>query len=179
MRQSSDIHQSEVINMRYRLIGIILAILFSFSALPVAHAQEVIYFMRHAEQVLDVEDPPLTEAGHRRAEAWASILRNAGIKVVYTSKKKRTRQTGEHIAQALNIPLESMPRSDVAGLVDLLRTRDDDAVLIISHIRVIPKLFKELGVSETAEIQPDEYGNLIVVVLESKNDPIVLRLRYE
>jgi phosphohistidine phosphatase SixA len=165
--------------MRYKLIGIILVILFSFSALPVAHAQEVIYFMRHAEQVLDVEDPPLTEVGHRRAEAWASILRNAGIKVVYTSKKKRTRQTGEPIAKALNIPLESMPRSDVAGLVDRLRTGDDEAVLIISHIRTIPKLFKELGVSETVEIPRDEYGNLIIVVLETKNDPIVLRLGYE
>ena len=165
--------------MQNKPIAIILFILLGFSSLHAVHAQEVIYFMRHSEQVLDVEDPPLTEAGHQRAQDWANVLRNAGIKVVYTSKKNRTRQTGEHIATALNIPMESMPRSDVAGMVSRIRAQDDDAVLIISHIRTIPKLFKELGVSENAEIPRDEYGNLIIVVLESKNDPIVLRLSYE
>lgn len=165
--------------MRYRLIGSILLILFSFSALPVAHAQQAVYLMRHAEQVLDVEDPPLTEAGHQRAKAWAGILRDAGIKVIYTSKKRRTRQTGEHIAQALNIPLETIPRRDVAGLVNRLRTRHaDDVVLVISHSRIIPKLLKELGHSEDVTIQPDDYDNLFVIVPKSKKDLIVLRLRY-
>ena len=165
--------------MRYRLISSILLILFSFYTLPVAHAQQVVYLMRHAEQVLDVEDPPLTEAGHQRAKAWAGILRDAGIKVIYTSKKRRTRQTGEHIAQALNIPLETIPRRDVEGLVDRLRTRHaDDVVLVISHTRTIPKLFRELGHPEDVEIQRDDYGNLFVIVPKSKNDLIVLRLRY-
>jgi broad specificity phosphatase PhoE len=165
--------------MRYRLIGSILLILFSFSALPVAHAQQAVYLMRHAEQVLDVEDPPLTEVGHQRAKAWAGILRDAGIKVIYTSKKRRTRQTGEHIAQALNIPLETISRRDVAGLVNRLRTRHaDDVVLVISHTRTIPKLFKELGHSEDVTIQRDDYDNLFVIVPKSENDLIVLRLRY-
>ena len=73
-------------------------------------------------------------------------MRDANIKVIYTSKKRRTKQTGEPIAQALNIPLEVMSRRDVAGLVDRLRTRHaDDAVLIVSHTYIIPKLVKELG----------------------------------
>jgi len=124
--------------MQYRLIGTILIILFSFSPLPVAQAQQVVYLIRHAEQVIDVDDPPLTEAGHQRAKAWASVLRDAGIKVIYTSKKRRTKQTGEHIAQALNIPLETIPRRDVAGLVNQLRSRHTaDSVLIISHSQTI------------------------------------------
>ena len=165
--------------MRYRLIGTIGIILFGISPLPVAHAQEVIYFMRHAEQMLDVEDPPLTDAGHQRAKAWGDILGKAGIKVVYTSLKQRTQQTGDLIAKALDIPMESIPRSDVTGLVDRLRNRGDDAALIISHIRTIPKIFDELGVSADAEIPRDEYGNLIIIVLERQNDPLVLRLHYE
>ncbi len=165
--------------MRYKLIGIILVILFSFSALPVAHAQEVIYFMRHAEQVLDVEDPPLTEVGRRRAEAWASILRNAGIKVVYTSKKRRTKQTGEPIAQALNIPLETMTRRDVAGLVDRLRTRHaDDAILIVGHSLTIPKLISRLGHRGYHLILRSDYDSLFIVVPQSESDPLVLRLHY-
>jgi phosphohistidine phosphatase SixA len=166
--------------MQYRLIGIILAILFSFSALPPAHAQEVVYLIRHAEQVLDVEDPPLREAGHQRAKAWAAILRDANIKVIYTSKKRRTKQTGEPVAQALNIPLQTMPRRDVAGLVDRLRTRHaDEAVLIVGHSRTVPKLIRELGYSEDVTIERDDYDNLFIVVPQSESAPIVMRLRYE
>ncbi len=166
--------------MRYKLIGIVPVILFSFSALPPAHAQEVVYLIRHAEQVLDVEDPPLTEVGHQRAKAWAAILRDANIKVIYTSKKRRTKQTGEPIAQDLNILLETMPRRDVVGLVDRLRTRHaDDAVLIISHTRTIPKLVKELGHSEEVTIERDDYDNLFIIVPQTESDPLVLRLRYQ
>ncbi len=165
--------------MRYKLIGIILVVLFSFSALPVAHAQEVVYLIRHAEQVLDVEDPPLTEAGHQRAKTWAAILRDANIKAIYTSKKRRTKQTGEPVAQALNIPLQTMPRRDVAGLVDRLRTRHaDEAVLIVGHSRTVPKLIRELGYSEDVTIERDDYDNLFIVVPQSESDPLVFRLRY-
>ncbi len=166
--------------MRYKLIGIVPVILFSFSALPPAHAQEVVYLIRHAEQVLDVEDPPRREAGHQRAKAWAAILRDANIEVIYTSKKQRTKQTGEPIAQDLNILLETMPRRDVVGLVDRLRTRHaDDAVLIISHTRTIPKLVKELGHSEEVTIERDDYDNLFIIVPQTESDPLVLRLRYQ
>ena len=165
--------------MRYKLNGIVLVILFSFAALPAAYAQEVVYLIRHAEQVLDVEDPPLTETGHRRVNAWAAILRDANIKVIYTSKKRRTKQTGGPIAQALDIPLETMPRREVGGLVDRLRTQHpDDAILIVSHSRTIPKLLKELGYPVGVEIERDEYDSLFIVVPNGEEAPTVLRLRY-
>ena len=164
--------------MRYTLIGIILVVLFSFAALPAAHAQEVVYLIRHAEQVLDVEDPPLTEVGQQRAKAWAAKLRDANIKVIYTSKKRRTKQTGEPIAQALNIPSEALARRNVAGLVDRLRTRHaDDGILIVGHSRTIPKLLSELGYSGDVTIERDDYDNLFIVVPRSESDPLVLRLR--
>ncbi len=164
--------------MLYRLIGGILIILLSISALPVAYAQQAVYLIRHAEQVIDVEDPPLTEAGHQRAKVWASVLRDAGIKMIYTSKKRRTKQTGGHIAQALGIPLETMPRRDVAGLVDRLHSQHrDEAVLIISHTRTIPKLVKALGHSEDGTIEREDYDNLFVIVTDGNNDATVLRIR--
>jgi broad specificity phosphatase PhoE len=165
--------------IKHKIFSIILSISFSVSALPAAHGQEVIYLIRHAEQELHVEDPPLTETGHKRAKAWAGILRDADIKVIYTSKKRRTKQTGEHIARALNIPLETMSRRDVVGLVNRLRARHaDEVVLVISHTRTIPKLFKELGHSEDVTIQRDDYDNLFVIVPKNNNQLIVLRLRY-
>ena len=166
--------------MRCRLIGVVLVILFGFFAQSAAHADQVVYLIRHAEQMLDVEDPPLTEAGHQRAKAWAGILRDAGIKVIYTSKKRRTKQTGEHRAQAVDIPLETPPRREVGGLVDRLRTQHpDDAILIVSHSQTIPRLLNELGHWEDVSIGRDDYDNLFIVVPQSEGDPIVLRLRYQ
>ncbi len=166
--------------MRYRLLSVIL---FIIVAAPVAHAQQAIFLIRHAEQVLDVEDPPLTQEGHQRAKTWATILRDAGIKVIYTSKKARTKQTGEHIGQALNIPLESVPRKEVARLVNQIRTRHaGDRVLIVTHSRQMPKIFKELGisagVSEKATFSRDEYDNLFIVVSVEEDGASILRLRY-
>ena len=166
--------------MRYRLIGVVLVILFGFFAQPAAHAEQVVYLIRHAEQVLDVEDPPLTNAGLRRAKAWAGILRDAGIRVIYITKKRRTKQTGKPIAEALNIPLKTMPRRDVAGLVDRVRTEHaGDAVLIIGHSGTIPRLLSELGYSKDVLIKKSDYDSLFIVVPKSEGDPIVLRLRYQ
>ena len=139
--------------------------------------------IRHAEQVIDVEDPPLTEAGHKRAMVWADILKKSGIKVVYTSKKTRTKETGAPIAQALNIPSQSVSRKDVSQLVNLIRTQNaNDRVLIVSHTRQMPKIFKALGLSEEAAekyaINRDEYGNLFIFVPTEGSGGEVIQLRY-
>jgi phosphohistidine phosphatase SixA len=133
--------------------------------------------------MFDVEDPPLTEAGLKRAKAWGGILEKAGIKAVYTSKKRRTKQTGESIAQALNIPLESVSRKEVTRLVDKIRVQNaGDRVLIVTHSRQMPKIFKELGLSsedaEKVTFSKDEYGNLFVFVPEGEDGGMVLQLRY-
>ncbi len=165
--------------MRYRSISIILLILYSFSTLPIAHAQEVVYLVRHAEQVLDAEDPPLTEAGQQRAKTWASILRDADLKVIYTSKKRRTMQTGQPIAETLNVPVETMSRKEVQGLVDRVRKeRANDAVLIISHTRTLPKLVKAFGSSGDGTINRDDYDNLFAIVPKEGGAVTMLRLRY-
>ena len=164
-----------------RIIFISL-ILFVNSATPLAYAQEAIFLIRHAEQMLDVEDPPLTEAGYKRAKVWAGILEKADIKTVYTSKKRRTYQTGEFIAKALNIPLESVPRKEVTRLVDKIRVQNaGERVLIVTHSRQMPKIFKELGLStevaEKATFSKDEYGNLFIFVPEGEDGGMVLQLR--
>ena len=163
--------------MRYRLLSVILFIIF---ATPVAHAQEAIFLIRHAEQMLDVEDPPLTEDGLQRAKIWATILRDADLKVIYTSKKVRTKQTGEAIARELNVPLETMSRRNVTGLVNRVRKHDaDDVVLIVTHSKTIPQLLEGFApFAEHPTIEKDEYDNLFVIVPEGEDDVTVLRLRY-
>jgi broad specificity phosphatase PhoE len=163
--------------MRYQLISLILLIA---AAAPLAHAQEAIFLIRHAEQVHDVEDPPLTEDGFDRAKTWATVFRDAGIKMIYTSKKMRTKQTGEIIAQELDIPLEQVSRRDIDGLVNQVRKEHtDDLVLIVTHSKILPKLLKAFApTGEYPVIRPNDYDNLFIVVPKGKAEPTVMRLRY-
>jgi len=163
--------------MRYHLFSLIL---FTISVTAVAQAQEAVFLIRHAEQMLDVEDPPLTDDGLNRAKAWASIFRDAGIDVIYTSKKIRTKQTGAPIASELNIPLKTMSRRDVSGLVNQVRKEHgDDVVLIVGHSKTIPKLVEAFVPSTKGPtIEKDDYDNLFVIVPKGENDATILRLRY-
>ncbi len=167
--------------MRYVFLSLILVVI---SATQLTYAQEAIFLIRHAEQMLDVEDPPLTEAGRSRAKSWVGILAEADIKAVYTSMKRRTKQTGEIISQALNIPMESIPRKDVTRLVTQIRIQNsEDRVLIITHKRQMPKIFKELGfsdeVSEKVTFSRSEYGKLFVFVPKGEKVGTVFQLHYE
>jgi len=163
--------------MRYQFCSVVLFIIFTA---PVTHAQEAIFLIRHAEQMLDVEDPPLTEAGFDRAKTWATVFRDAGIKMIYTSKKMRTKQTGEVVAQELNIPLQQVSRRDINGLVDQVRKEHtDNLVLIVTHSKILPKLLKAFAPSgEYPTIKPDDYDNLFIIVPKGKIEPTVMRLRY-
>ena len=163
--------------MRYHLLSLSL---FAISVNSVAQAQEAVFLIRHAEQMHDVENPPLTDDGVNRAKAWASIFRDAGIDVIYTSKKVRTRQTGAAIAEELNLPLKAMLRSDINGLVNQVRKEhSDDVVLIISHSKTVPKLVEAfVPFAEVPAIEPGDYDNLYVIVAKGENDATVLHLRY-
>jgi broad specificity phosphatase PhoE len=158
----------------------IILIVLSIAVLPTAPAQEVVYLIRHAEQALEGYDPPLIEAGHRRAKALSAILRDAEIDVIFTSEYRRTIQTGETIARALEIPLETMSKYDVTGLVTRLHTQHaDDSVLIVSHSGVIPLILREFGYLEYVNISKAYHDQLFIIVPHGHIPPLILRLRYQ
>jgi broad specificity phosphatase PhoE len=163
--------------MRYGFLSLILLVI---SATPSAFAQEAIFLIRHAEQVHDVDDPPLTEEGFARAKTWATVFRDTGINKIYTSKKIRTKQTGETIAQELNISSQQVSRRDIDGLVNLIRKEHaDDIVLIVTHSKILPKLLEAFApFGEYPTIKPDDYDNLFIIVPKGKAEPTVMRLRY-
>jgi len=163
--------------MRSHLSIVILFIIF---VAPAAYAQEAVFLIRHAEQMHDVEDPPLTEDGFSRAKTWATVFRDADIKMIYTSKKMRTKQTGEVIAEELNIPLQEVSRRDINGLVDQIRKEHaDDLVLIVSHSKILPKILRAFApFGEYPTIKPDDYDNLFIIVPKGEAEPTVIRLRY-
>ncbi len=164
--------------MRLRTIELISTLALGLLvAVLSAEAQEAIFLVRHAEQAGVPSNPPLTEAGQRRAKALAEVLEDADIDVIFVSYRRRTAQTAEPVAKALNVKVKSHLRNDIDGLMSRLRTEHaSDRVLIVSHSGIIPRLLEALGHSEWVGI--DGYDNLFVIVPRAKGDPLVLHLRY-
>lgn len=144
-----------------------------------AVAQQAIFLVRHAEQALEDDDPVLTEVGRRRAKALARVLKDAGINVIYASESRRTTQTAEPLAKALNIDVKIHPRQDMDGLISSLRTQHaHDRILIVSHSLRVPRLLKALGYPLDVTIASKEYDTLFVIIPKSDGPSLVLRLRY-
>jgi broad specificity phosphatase PhoE len=147
-----------------------------------ALGQEAIFLVRHTEQdgrPSVVEDPALTEIGHRRAQALAQVLKDAGINVIYTTERRRSIQTAEPISKSLNIETKRLPLRDIDGLIGRLRTQHlNDRVLVVSHSLTLPRLLKALGYPVDITIGEKEYDSLFVIVPKKDSSPLVLRLRY-
>jgi broad specificity phosphatase PhoE len=168
--------EKEFTPMRFRRL---LIVLFLCLTVPLAStAQEAVFIVRHAEQGLDGEDPPLTEAGHQRAVRLPSVLRDAGIRVIYTSETRRTIQTAEPAAKALAVESRIVPRREIDALVSRLAAHHaQDRVLIISHSQTIPMLLKALGHTGEMVVNRDEYDSMFVVI-PRPGGPVVLRLHF-
>ena len=134
-------------------------------------AQPAIFVVRHAEradggaasgQMTASPDPDLSDAGRARAESLATILKDAGVKVIYATEFKRTRQTAEPLARALGIEVTIVSSRDTASLLEKLRGATEN-VLVVGHSNTVPDIVKGLGVTTPVSVADDEYDNLFVV----------------
>lgn len=157
----------------------LLASIFVLGLLSVGvGAQEAIYLIRHGEKELSGEDPSLTSEGHQRAADWAKMLRDVGLDSIITSDARRTRQTGETIAAALGLSTKTLPRDDVAGLVDVLEfDHEDDNVLVVAHTETIPRILRSLGVTDEIAIDQGDFANLFVLLRPASTEPVFLHFR--
>jgi len=102
----------------------------SDAAAKSAEAGTVVYLIRHAEKaaaegasggMMDAQDPPLSEAGERRAAHLAGLLGEAGATRIFTTGYKRTRQTVLPLSEETGITIEPYDPRDLAGFAEKLR----------------------------------------------------------
>ncbi|MFC6636999.1 hypothetical protein GV827_20845 [Sulfitobacter sp. JBTF-M27] len=143
-----------------------------------AAAQEAVYVIRHAEKEISGEDPSITDEGKVRAAAWAEMLQHIELDVVFTSDAKRTQETGNIIANSLELPIHAIDRWDTAGLIDLLSfDHEQDTVLVVGHAETIPGILAGLGVFTNIEIIQSDFANLFIVLQPGADDPRLIRIR--
>jgi phosphohistidine phosphatase SixA len=129
------------------------------------------YIVRHAEKAVPSagvtmstpDDPPLSDAGAKRAEALNEVLKDKHLKNVFSTNTKRTRLTAEPVSTSAGLTIQiSGPRPD-SGFISKLKTLKANT-LIVGHSNtvddIVNGLVNENKLSDLADI---EYDNLFVV----------------
>ncbi|MFD0981021.1 SixA phosphatase family protein [Tropicimonas aquimaris] len=161
-----------------KTILLLTSILASLGWGSAATAQEMVFVIRHGEKEAEGDDPPLTAAGRRRAEAWADLLKTSGIDIVLHTDAARSRETGEIIAASLDMERTEVPMTDTAGLMDLLVfDHAEDTVLVIAHTETIPGILFQLGVETPPDVKDDDFANLFLVAPVGDGAPVFVVLR--
>jgi phosphohistidine phosphatase SixA len=148
-------------------------------ASPAAPGLTTVILVRHAEKAGLSGDVPLSAAGRARARRLATLLRDAGVKQIYTSDLTRTRQTAAPLASKLGLTPEPVPAEGLDALVAKLRALPAGAVaLVVHHSNTLPTIVEKLGAPRPTGIAEDEYDRLLVLTRSAQDAVQVVTLRY-
>lgn len=138
----------------------------------------VVFLVRHAEKADSSADPPLTEAGHERAQRLARILRDAGIEHVHSSDYIRTRDTAAPLATHAGLAVASYDPGDLPAMAERLKAAGGRH-LVVGHSNTTPPLVGLLGGEPGADIEEKhEYDRLYVVTVGKDGAVSTVLLRY-
>ena len=130
---------------------------------PAAFGQSVVYIVRHAEKEAGTGDVSLSEAGRKRAQALAALLKSARIQGIYTSDARRTRETAEPLATD-DVPIVAIDHGDPAVTAQRIRAdHKSDAVLVVGHSNTIEKLLQQWAPEGSFTVADTEFDNILIV----------------
>lgn len=153
---------------------------------PVTTSPTTIVVVRHAERSTDdPRDPSLSAAGEERARTLSSLLRDAGVTVIYTTQYKRTRQTAEPFARQSGISILERPVSAANTATyardfakEILTRSAGKGVLVVGHSNTVPEIVKALTGRTVSPIADTEYDHIFVVVIPASGSPRLIQLRF-
>ncbi len=150
--------------MRALLLTLLFAGYFSGNAVAGdATKPYTLYLVRHAEKQPDGStDPDLTMVGKNRAEQLADSFEDKGLKDIWSSDYRRTRDTAKPLLMRLGLKLSIYDPGDQSVLVKNLFDRQHDA-LVIGHSNTIPELARLLCQCAIADMDESEHDRLIVI----------------
>lgn len=150
-----------------------------------SQATTTMIFVRHAERAgPSADDPGLSPAGRRRAAELARQLVDAdvvaGIDAIYSTPYRRTRETAQPVADALDLPINIYDPSDnEAVLEEILKNYKGKIILIVAHSDTLPTLIADLGASKKVPpIADNEYDNIYVISIPWFGKTKTIRLRF-
>jgi broad specificity phosphatase PhoE len=163
----------------YTAIAICLAWFFELQATT------TIIFVRHAEQTSHEEtDPSLNDAGKRRVVELTRQLVGAdvvaGIDAVYSTPFKRSQETAQPIADALDLPISSYDAADTETVLEtILKNHKGKIILVVGHSNTVPAMIANLGASKNVPpIAQNEFDNIYIISIPWFGKTKTIRLRF-
>lgn len=135
--------------------------------------------VRHAEKDTSVaSDPPLTAAGHARAQRLAEQLRNTPLDAIYSSSYRRTRQTATPVADAHRLAIVDYDPADAAAFAARLRgAHPRGQVLVVGHSNTLPPLASALCGCAVADMDEAIYGIRYTLRFDADGNPRLTEIR--
>jgi broad specificity phosphatase PhoE len=132
----------------------------------------LVLLVRHAEKgSTPADDPPLTPAGIKRAQALAEALRDADVRTIITTKALRTRETARPLATKLGLdPDVIQPEAGetvsahAEKVATAVRRHEDETVLVVGHSNTVPAIIAALGGPHLSDICEKMYANLYILI---------------
>lgn len=150
-----------------------------------SQATTTLMFVRHAEQTShDEEDPPLSDAGRRRAAELTRQLVDAdvvaGVDAIYSTAFRRSLQTAQPLAERLGLPVNVYDADDTEAVLEaILKAHKGKIVLVVGHSNTLPTLIANLGASKKVPpIAQNEFDNIYIISIPWFGKTKTIRLRF-
>jgi len=170
---------------RMQVLVIYTAIAIGLAWFFESQATTTIIFVRHAEQTShDEADPSLSDAGRRRVAELTRQLADAdvvaGIDAVYSTPFKRSQETVQPIADALDLPINSYSATDTETVLEnIMENHKGQIILVVGHSNTVPALIANLGASKNVPpIAQDEFDNIYIISIPWFGKTKTIRLRF-
>ena len=151
------------------LLVVIVGLVYTYMYSPVT----TVVLVRHAERINDTDTSSISADGWERAGVLAIVVREAGVKHIFVTEKRRTGQTAEPAAERLNLIPSVIPADRTPQLIDSIRTFGGEAILVVGHANTLPAILRSLDVHEPVIIPRDVYDDLFVVTVTRFRSSIV------
>lgn len=150
-----------------------------------SQATTTIIFVRHAEQTNpDAVDPPLSEAGKKRAAELTRQLVDAdvvaGIDAIYSTPYRRSTETAALLSERLDLPINTYDAEDTETVLEeILKNHKGKIILVVGHSNTVPELIANLGASKKVPpIARGEFDNIYIISIPWFGKTKTIRLRF-
>ena len=150
-----------------------------------AQGPTVIFVVRHAEKAVGGDDPPLTEAGLRRAQALARMAGEGKIAAIYTSQFTRNHETAKPLSDQIGVPVTEVPVNlqnpgdyGHALAKQILAQHAGEYVVVVGHQNTVPGTVQGLSGKLVPGLKDTEYGSLFIIIVPADGEPRLIRAQY-
>ncbi|MBN8880244.1 MAG: histidine phosphatase family protein [Sphingobacteriales bacterium] len=128
------------------------------------------YIVRHAEKAatapgtaMTSSDPPLTDAGKKRAEDLKEVLKTKKIGYIFSTNTVRTRETAEPTRAYFGLTTETYAPMPDEAFISRLKALKKNA-LIVGHSNTVDDIVNKLsGNNYLTDLPETEYNHLFIV----------------